>query len=126
MQLIIMKALHELGNSFDEQELSDYLEDPWITNAPSVIERYLHGECDKFAIALSKLTGFPMYAFFEERLLTGKEGMRVGQGLVHVFVSANDCTTAIDVKGERPLGHVLQEYGLSAQTQAVIFNEASL
>jgi hypothetical protein len=121
--LLVLDTLRTLGNVFDEQTLLQYLEDPWVTGAPQVVDKYLHGDCDAFAIAVNEATGWPMYAFTEERLLCKDQTMRLGVGLVHAFVSTNHCLTIFDIKGERPFSQALQDYGLPDHTQAVVFRK---
>jgi formylmethanofuran dehydrogenase subunit D len=63
----------------------------------------LHGKCGVFAIALSEVSGLPVYATYEHDNDIGKDA------LVHAYVRPNE-SDIIDIKGTRDRDWALQEF----------------
>ena len=80
-------------------------------------DTYLHGKCGLFAIALSKVSGLPVYSTFEYDNSIDKIA------LVHAYVKTDE-NTIIDVKGTRDKEGALQEFpGYDTWEQKVSYDD---
>lgn len=107
---------HELSNSIlysdaVDAEISEYLKDPDLY-PPFEIDKYLAGNCDMFAIAVSILYGLRIHVIMEPRLVSAS----IAQGLVHAYCCfPNSTTCVIDAKGVRPLLDIHNEYRVNPE-----------
>jgi len=80
-------------------------------------DMYLHGQCGVFAIALSKVSGLPVYGTFEHDENIDKVA------LVHAYVRL-DNDNLIDIKGTRNKDWALQEFpGYDTWEQKVSYED---
>lgn len=94
--------------NFTKISVRDYLRDPGV-HAPSEVERYLHGECHIFAIALFRLTALPILTITEPRF-SYSDGRYI-EGLVHaVCYDPSIPDLILDAKGWRDITHLKDEY----------------
>ncbi len=92
--------------------IQEYLLDPGV-HAPPEIERFLNGDCDLFAIAVQRLTGWNIVSIIEPRLITW-DGLSVRPnqiGLVHaVCIKDRYINSVFDAKGWRDYSAMAREY----------------
>ena len=75
-------------------------------------EKYLNGNCNIFAVALSKITNMKIGVFIEDRVCNYK----VYDGLVHAFCfngTLSDDSFVVDAAGSRPLKEIINEYNIT-------------
>lgn len=93
----------------DPEQIAQYLKDPGRQH-PYPIDRYLNGQCDMFAMAVSSLTGLTICIYTEER----RDKKTVIEGLVHAFcVDNKNIGRVFDAKGWRSITDIDMEYGVS-------------
>jgi hypothetical protein len=104
--------LREIGFP-DYLKAADALEgyDPMMINPgedslteSEIVDKFSHGFCPEYAIALNEITGLPMVALWMKSVF----GRAYGRDFAHVFVSSRP-RYGIDVKGERLVSKIIKE-----------------
>jgi hypothetical protein len=89
-------------------------------------EDLLNGSCNVFAYQLSLMTGLPMAAYLEERMVKTSQGLTVQEGLVHMFCvipyENNNETIAVDAFGFKTLPEIVSEYKITDAQKLVYFH----
>ena len=89
-------------------------------------EDLLHGSCNVFAYQLSLMSGLPMAAYLEDRLVKTSKGLTVQEGLVHMFCilpyENNNETIAVDAFGFKTLSEIVSEYKITDIEKIVYFH----
>ena len=89
-------------------------------------EDLLNGSCNVFAYQLSLMTGLPMAAYLEDRLVKTSKGLTVQEGLVHMFCilpyENNNETIVVDAFGFKTLSEIACEYKTTDTQKLVYFH----
>lgn len=89
-------------------------------------EDLLHGSCNVFAYQLSLMTGLPMAAYLEERMVKTSKGLSVQEGLVHMFCvlpyENNNETVVVDASGVKTLPEIVSDYKITDEQNLVYFH----
>lgn len=122
------------------KHIREYLEDPGC-HTPSEIDIYLNGDCDLFAIAVSRMTGWSIGIIVEPRLViesaqvqiipsdgslpnNDKPAKHTQLGLVHAFCYNDEKQDMIfDAKGWRDANSLNKEYALHADCSVHLVTE---
>ena len=106
------------------QTIEEYLMDPG-SHPPFEIDIYLNGDCDLFATAVHRLTGWQIAVIVEPRTIAKGHDERLG--LVHAFCIKDDNLSQIfDAKGWRDANSLNKEYMLHNECSVQFMTEDEL